>query len=423
MGVEGAKSRRPTKDEIATMHGLINAAMDAGAVGISMSVMGAEGNSHLDYDGTPMPTDILHDDDTVEICRAVANRGEGLIQVLSQIAIFGNFEISEKLARMAKGTGARVIHNAVLTNDLMPEMCEKDIKWLTRLRAEGLDISGAALINRGWVEAGVTELDTASGQLTGVRRIMACESEAEVILLLQDPSYVADFVKEYSGQGPASGASGFENMEIIDIGDDSSLLPYLGKTLGVIANETGQHVVEVLTELGWKSNLQLQLKSAPFSATDPALPVSLLRCPAIAAGVSDGGAHTRAFSNGHYGTELLVWLVREEKLMTVEEMHHQLAMKVARTIQLDDRGGLLPGFAADILIYDLDALYLDFGRYEIVHDMPLESWRRKPKAGGYDRILVNGVTTHIKDKPTGATPGHVLRVTSNLAVQRQVAAE
>lgn len=423
MGVEGAKTRRPTKDEIAQMHILINEAMDAGAVGISMSVMGAEGNSHLDFDGTPMPTDVLHDDDTIEICRAVANRGEGLIQVLSQIAIFGNFDISEKLARMAKGTGARIIHNAVLTNDAMPEMCDKDIKWLTRLRAEGLDISGAALINRGWVEAGVTELDTASGQLTGVRKIMACEDEADVIKLLQDPAYVAAFAKEYSGQGLASGASGFENMTIIDVGQNTDLQPYLGKTLGAVAEEAGQHVVEVLAELGWKSNLELQLKSAPFSATDAALPASLLRCPAIAAGVSDGGAHTRAFSNGHYGTEMLIWLVREEKLFTIEEMHHQLAMKVARTIQLVDRGALLAGFAADILIYDLDTLFIEYDRYEIVHDMPLESWRRKPKAGGYERIMVNGVTTHIKDEPTGDTPGSVLRVTSDHSAQHHVAAE
>ncbi|MEQ9590801.1 MAG: amidohydrolase family protein [Parvibaculaceae bacterium] len=423
MGVEGAKTRRPTKQEIAEMHRLINEAMDAGAAGISMSVMGEEGNSHLDYDGTPMPTDLLHDDDTVEICRALADRGEGLIQVLSQIAIFGNFEISEKLARMAKGSGARVIHNAVLTNDAMPEMSQKDIEWLTRLRAEGLDISGAALINRGWVEAGVTELDTAGGQMKGVRRIIACQTDEDVIKLLQDPGYVSDFVQEYSKQGPANGAAGLEGMTIIDVGGVKELAPYLEKTLGEASEERGQHVVETLAEFGWKSNLGLQLKSMPFAANDPTIPVSLLRCPAIAPGVSDGGAHTQAFSNGHYGTELLIWLVREEKLMTIEEMHHQLALKVARTIQLDDRGALLPGFAADILIYDLDALYLDTSRHEVVHDMPNNSWRRKPKSGGYDRILVNGVTTHIGDKPTGDTPGRVLRVTTDFSARQAVAAE
>mgnify|MGYP001022704925 CR=1 FL=1 len=57
MGIDAAKSRRPTAAEIAEMRALIHEAMDHGAAGISMSVMGFEGNSHLDFDGSPMPTD------------------------------------------------------------------------------------------------------------------------------------------------------------------------------------------------------------------------------------------------------------------------------------------------------------------------------------------------------------------------------
>lgn len=67
MGVDAAKSRKPTAAEMAEMHRLINEAMDAGAIGISMSAMGVEGNSHVDYDGTPMPTDAIHHDTIVDI--------------------------------------------------------------------------------------------------------------------------------------------------------------------------------------------------------------------------------------------------------------------------------------------------------------------------------------------------------------------
>jgi N-acyl-D-amino-acid deacylase len=45
MGVDAAKTRRPTTAEMTEIHRLINEAVDAGAVGISMSVMGADGNS------------------------------------------------------------------------------------------------------------------------------------------------------------------------------------------------------------------------------------------------------------------------------------------------------------------------------------------------------------------------------------------
>jgi N-acyl-D-aspartate/D-glutamate deacylase len=79
-------------------------------------------------------------------------------------------------------------------------------------------------------------------------------------------------------------------------------------------------------------------------------------------------------------------------------------------VQLYDRGALLPGYWADILVYDLNELYFDRQRYQIVHDMPNGDWRRKGRAGGYDYILVNGVVTHHRDVPTGATPGRLVSV-------------
>lgn len=130
MGVEAAKTRIPTADEMAEIHRLINEAMDAGAIGISMSVMGAEGNSHGDHDGTSMPTDAMDHDAIVEICRALVDRGEGVIQLLSQIVYYGDRSITERIAEMAKGTRVRVIHNTFLTLDALPDIVAEDLAWL-----------------------------------------------------------------------------------------------------------------------------------------------------------------------------------------------------------------------------------------------------------------------------------------------------
>ncbi|WP_168072242.1 amidohydrolase family protein [Caulobacter sp. SSI4214] len=423
MGIEGAKSRRPTTAEMAEMHRLINEAMDHGAAGISMSVMGYDGNSHLDYDGTAMPTDMLHDDDVVEIARAVAVRGEGLIQMLSAIFHFGNRGITEKVARMARGSGARVIHAAILTNDHLAGAAEADVAWLEGLRDEGLDISGSALLNRGWVEANIGELDTAAGQLSGVREIIACETDEDRVALLADPAFVARFSAEYAGSGPASGAGGLEGQIVIDVGEATALESWIGRTLVDIAAERGETVVQTLCDLGVQSKLKAQLKSDVWAANDPIQARNLLTSPAVASGVSDAGAHTKAFANGHYATELIIWLVRDQKVFTLEEMHHQLSFKVARTIGLSDRGAILPGFWADLLIYNLADLYQDRDRYEIVHDMPNGDWRRNARSGGYSRILVNGVTTYHDGKPTGALPGQFARVTQDMASSLPLAAE
>ncbi|MGQ2936773.1 MAG: amidohydrolase family protein, partial [Sphingopyxis sp.] len=408
MGIDAAKSRRPTAAEIAEMHRLINEAMDVGAIGISMSIMGLDGNSHLDFDGTAMPTDAMHDDDVVEICRALADRGEGIIQLLAQIGGFGNPGLTEKVARMAKGSGVRIIHNIFLAIDGMPEIIDADLAWLDKLRGEGLDICGATLLYAGWVEAGIRDLDTAAGQLWGVRRLIAAQTDDDIRALLADENFVRKFAEDYAQNGPSNGAGGFEGQIVIEVGDAPDLQPYLNRDLASIAAELGQSVVETLCDLALRSSLELQIKSLPYSATDASLGARLLAHPAVACGVSDGGAHTKAFSSGCYGTDFLIRTVREQKVMSLEEAHYQLSFKIARMLGIEGRGAILPGHHADIIIYDLDALHLDRSRHRIVHDLPGGDWRRLVDAGGYSRVLVNGETTFIDGKPTGSVPGRLI---------------
>lgn len=405
MGVDAAKTRRPTPDEMAEMHRLIDEAMDLGAIGIALSVMGIEGNSHVDFDGSPMPTDVMHDDDIVDIARGMAKRGEGIVQLLAQIGPNGNKEVSAKVARMAKGSGVRVIHNIFMAIEGMPELIDADLEWLDGLRAEGLDIIGATILHAGWVEAGIRDLDTAAGHMAGVRALIACEDDDAIRALLGDPQFVKHFSDEYGRDGPTNGAGGFEGQIVINVGDNPDLAPHLGRSLGDIAADSGQSVIEVLCDLALRSDLALEIKSLPYSAVDGTLGAKLLAHPAVTSGVSDGGAHTKAFSSGSYATEMLIRMVREQKALTIEAMHHQLSFKIARGLNLSDRGAIIPGYWADIIIYDLDELYFDRTRHLIVHDMPGGDWRRLVDAGGYHHILVNGVTTFEQGKASGANPG------------------
>ena len=411
MGVDAAKTRRPSATEMAEMHRLINEAMDAGAIGISMSVMGAEGNTHVDFDGSPMPTDGLHPDDVVGLARALAERGEGIIQMLSQIVGFGDMSLTERVAATTAGTGARVLHNIFMPLDAVPDGVANDLAWLEGLRGKGGDVTAAALLSRGWTEGGLQDIDTSMGQLPAVREIVRCADREAVLALASDPAFVARLSKQYAQMGATAGSAGLENQTILSIGDDPQLQRFVGRTLAEVATMEGQPIVATLLDLSVRSDLQLLLKSPPIVSADPRQAARLLSHPAVLAGASDGGAHTKAFSLGQYCTDLLIWLVREGGLMSLEEMHFQLSFKTARALNLYDRGALLPGLAADLLIYDLADLYYDLDRFEVVHDMPQGDWRRRARAGGYSRILVNGVTTHRNDRPSGAVPGRLLRVT------------
>ena len=124
-------------------------------------------------------------------------------------------------------------------------------------------------------------------------------------------------------------------------------------------------------------------------------------------GVSDGGAHTKFFTGGRYPTEALIKFVRDNPVMSLEEAHWRLSAHPAMCAGFKNRGTLVEGAAADVVVYDLKQLNIK--PMEIVHDFPGGEWRRVQRAEGYRAILVNGEVTFEDGNETGATSGQLLR--------------
>ena len=70
MGLEAAKHRRATDEEIAEMQRLLHEAMDAGACGWSTQRLGVN-SVQADYDGTPMVTDIMSDNECLALAEVL----------------------------------------------------------------------------------------------------------------------------------------------------------------------------------------------------------------------------------------------------------------------------------------------------------------------------------------------------------------
>ena len=131
-------------------------------------------------------------------------------------------------------------------------------------------------------------------------------------------------------------------------------------------------------------------------------------------GVSDDGAH-RGFFTGRYPTEFLSRIVREE-LCARSSTRTGLSALPAHCAGFRDRGTLVEGAPADVVVYDLDRLASL--PTEVAHDVPGGEWRRIQRARGYRYILVNGEVTLEDDRETGVHAGRLLRHGAGVDAER-----
>jgi hypothetical protein len=132
-------------------------------------------------------------------------------------------------------------------------------------------------------------------------------------------------------------------------------------------------------------------------------------------GQSDAGAHVAQLCDASLPTELLSEWVRDKRVFTIEEAVHKLTAELADLYGLSDRGRLLPGAAADVVVFDLERLAP--GPLRRVRDLPGDEERLvADRPSGIEHVLVNGVAITIDGESRVGTmeerPGQILRAGS-----------
>ncbi|MGC2202483.1 MAG: D-aminoacylase [Stellaceae bacterium] len=112
--------------------------------------------------------------------------------------------------------------------------------------------------------------------------------------------------------------------------------------------------------------------------------------------VAQGMPHPR-----FYGTfpRIIGRYVHEQRLLPLQQAIHKMTAATARALRLRDRGLLKEGYRADITVFD-PADFKDRATYAQPHQYP---------TGARTTVLVNGVIVVENARHTGATPGRVLR--------------
>jgi N-acyl-D-aspartate/D-glutamate deacylase len=409
VGVDKAKEFRASDEELDEMCRLVGVAMEAGGCGWSSQISGDLGNVQRDYDGTPMVTDQMTEREIVAFSRVLRKIGRGTTQITGSLEIAG---------LIARESGRPIIWNALAPTGSVNQHGESrypHLDTIARLdelnQEEGARVFASAQIVRfkseivledynlmdifpAWMEASLGTLE-------------------EKIAKFSDPGRRPALKEAIDQLGGGFGAARYR-LDEITVNWISSDAPnalqlkerYEGFTIGEIAAREGKHLLDAMLDIAVAGNLNVGFGTTTIEM-DPQAVKEVGTSAMALPGISDGGAHTKFVTTARFATELLAHWVRDHEIMSSEEAHWRLSAYPAMAVGLKDRGSLAEGKAADVIVYDPDAL--DALPQERLYDYPAGEWRLVQKAKGYDRIIVNGQTTFIDGECTNAIPGRLLR--------------
>jgi N-acyl-D-amino-acid deacylase len=411
MGLDAAKHRPATDQERKEMQRLLHEGMDAGLCGFSIQRLGPD-SVQADFDGSPMVTDTMCDDDILALADVLGERDEGFIQITQAAGnIRADLAFLEKLAATARRP---ILHNVVVPSRHDAEVHRRPLRWIDKCRAQGLPIFAQCATGRAGFAFTLEHWNLYDA--SPAWRTVTTGTKADKIAKMRDPELRRALVVEAEEadrrlQVIQAGVGGNPMGLIVQgVNRQADLQRYVGRSVGEIAETEGKHHIEVMLDLSLAGDLNVEFLGPDRGSNAEFMAEMLNDSPYAIPGVSDGGAHTKFFTGGAYTTDLLTWLVRDEGVVTLEEAHYRLSNLPAHAAGFRDRGVLREGAAADVVVYDMDELAIDppwIG--DVVDDLPGGEWRRVQRAKGYDAIIVNGEVTFDHGQCTGATPGRLLR--------------
>ncbi|WP_369214353.1 N-acyl-D-amino-acid deacylase family protein [Streptomyces flavofungini] len=396
---------QPSPAQLDAMVRLLHEAMDAGAWGLSTT----QSATHSDGDGQPVASRHARAGELLALSRAVAEHEGTQIEAIVAGCLdqFSDEEI-ELLVGMSVAAGRPLNWNVLTIDAAVPERVPRQLAASARARDAGGRIVALTMPI-------LTPMNMSLGTFCALNLIPGWGDVLglpvpERIARLRDPAVRAEMLR----RADSKEAGVFRRLTRFDryvIGDTYSERNegLTGRVVGDIAAERGQEPFECLVGICAADELRTVLWPMPTD-NDPdswALRAETWRHEDVMLGGSDAGAHLDRMCGAPYTTRFIGDCLRGRKLVGLEQAVKMLTDDPARLFGLRERGRIVEGFHADLVLFDPERI--DAGKATLVHDLPGESPRLDSRAIGVNAVWVNGVETIRDDVVTGAVPGRILR--------------
>ena len=398
---DDAWERTATPEECARMAAILDAAMAAGAWGLSTSFFDE------DRRGRKVPSRHADDAELDTLLDVVARHGRGLVEFVPDLL---GPEPEIGMHRLAPKCGERGIP-LTWTGFTASDVNGRMQKWLdiTRdYRARGVQL---------WPQLSPRSVDFRVNwdssmmfmrMVDGWHKVVQAEGTEAKRTLLSDAAWRATARTEWDTVDKSMFPNTrIERVRIVEVTnpDDEK---WLGKSLADLVAARGGHPSDVLADFALANGCAPGIVAVGVANDDVDLVTRGLLDDDVLISSSDAGAHVQMLCASGDTTLLLTRHVRDRGDFTLERAVHELTGRQADAFGFHDRGVVAEGAVADLVLFALDELHWDDD--EFVADMPGGAKRFRRPEGGYRATVVDGVIVQRDGVLTGALPGRVLDV-------------
>ena len=361
------------------MQAIVREAMEAGAAGISTGLI--------------YPTGTLTDTpELTELSKVVGEYGGLYCTHMRDESDEIQSGIKEAL-QIASGAGTRLVisHHKIIGLRNAGKSRET-LAMVDAANAAGMDV----YMDQYPYDAGATAL------MAALPERHAADKD-ELLKNLRKPDYRA-LVKAEMEAGIGGGmAKAFDGLSHVFVGWTDLHPEYAGRSLVDIAKETGKDPYEILFDVLLETEADVRGIFQGVAEEDLKRIMkherTMFGTDASHATFVNGFGHPRAFGTFPL---ILTKYVRDEKVLSIEEMVRKACALPAHVLGLQNKGMLKVGYDADIVVMDLEG-------------MVVTSDYTNPDGGnrGFRYVLVNGEIAVINDQCTGHLGGKLLRILHN----------
>jgi N-acyl-D-amino-acid deacylase len=386
----------------------VKEAVRAGAMGFSSSRAG----THVTPDDTPVASRIAEWSEIDALVGAMAELDAGIFQIGPDVSSGpGQRAFLERLRQVALQSGRPVMFGTIATRQgEAPNSYRYQLDYLDQSIAAGARMFGQTTtksINAIFALKSYLPFDVLP-EWRALRALPLDEQKRR----MADPAARARLIADEAKMKPRDnvfqgGGAATTDPRKPDYANLFAMkdVAWEDPTVESLARERGKHPVEVMLDLMLANEDQVFVQPLVNEGRDDVL--DMLRHPWTLTTFSDSGAHVCQEMGSSLQTHMLSYWVRAKQAFTLEQAVRKLSFDNAAAWELNDRGLVRTGFAADLVLFD--AATVRTGMPVVESDLPGGARRLVQKAEGIAATIVNGTVAFENGVATGECGGRLLK--------------